>query len=181
VGCRAKAEGFLDFLKQTGPLAARIVTEPAEWQKIWGSRAEAGNYVYRLGATFGSEITPRVDCLVEAFTEAREAILGLRSYPGPEFYSFGHIGAPTIHAYAFIPSKEIPSPVMKAIVMEVRRISEAINVKYGGCGGEWGLTAQRVDFLKQRYGQAYYDMLVALKRALDPLNILNRGNLEGWV
>ena len=89
--------------------------------------------------------------------------------------------APTIHAYAFIPSKELPSDVMKAIVMEVRRITEAINVKHGGCGGEWGLTAQRVDFLKQRYGQGYYDMLVALKRALDPLNILNRGNLEGWL
>jgi FAD/FMN-containing dehydrogenase len=54
-------------------------------------------------------------------------------------------------------------------------------VKYGGCGGEWGLTAQRANFLKRKYGQNYYDFLLKLKNALDPNNILNRGNLEGWM
>jgi len=179
-GCRAKADRFLSFLKEGTPKDARIVEDKGEWQQIWSSRAEAGNYVYRLGSTFGSEITPRIDHLTASFQEARSAILDLKSYANPEFYSFGHIGAPTIHAYAFIPTKEIDSAVKKAIVQEVREITETINVKYGGCGGEWGLTAQRVDFLQKRYGPAYYEMLVALKKALDPNNILNRGNLEGW-
>lgn len=179
-GCRAKAEKFLAFLKTANPIGARIVTDEGNWQQIWSSRAEAGNYIYRLGSTFGSEITPRIDHLADSFREARSGILALQSCPHPEFYSFGHIGAPTIHAYAFFPTKEIDSAVKRAIVQEVRDITEAINVKYGGCGGEWGLTAQRVDFLQKRYGADYYEMLVALKKALDPNNILNRGNLEGW-
>jgi FAD/FMN-containing dehydrogenase len=54
-------------------------------------------------------------------------------------------------------------------------------VKYGGCGGEWGLTAQRATFLKKKYGEVYYNFLINLKRTLDPNNILNRGNLEGWM
>jgi FAD/FMN-containing dehydrogenase len=122
-----------------------------------------------------------VDKLKDAFTEARELILNLESYQGNEFYSFGHIGAPTIHAYAFIPSKDISNEVKKAITLEVREKTENLNIKYGGCGGEWGLTAQRATFLKSKFGQTYYDVLFRLKKAFDPENILNQGNLEGWL
>ena len=179
VGCEAKAEDFLNFLEEGNPIEAKIVRDKEEWNKIWSSRAEAGNYVFRLGSTFGSEITVQVDKLKDAFLEAKEIILNLDSYKGNEFYSFGHIGAPTIHAYAFIPSKEISNEVKKAVTMEVREKTESLNVKYGGCGGEWGLTAQRASFLKEKYGQTYYDLLVNLKKTFDPNNILNRGNLEG--
>lgn len=181
VGCKAKAEAFLAFLQEGNPMEAGIVEDPDEWNKIWSSRAEAGNYVYRLGATFGSEITVRVDKLKDAFREAKEIILNLDSYKGNEFYSFGHIGAPTIHAYAFIPTKDLSDEVKKAVTMEVRQKTESLNVKYGGCGGEWGLTAQRASFLTEKYGQTYYDFLVKLKKTFDPNNIMNRGNLEGWM
>ena len=181
VGCKEKATNFLEFLKVGNPIEAKIVTDKNEWDQIWSSRAEAGNYIYRLGSTFGSEITVRVDKLKEAFHEARDLILNLDSYQGNEFYSFGHIGAPTIHAYAFIPTKDIPNDVKIAIANEVREKTEALNVKYGGCGGEWGLTAQRASFLKKKYGETYYNFLVHLKKTMDPNNILNRGNLEGWM
>ena len=180
-GCEAKAKVFLEFLQEGNPVEARIVRDKEEWNKIWSSRAEAGNYIYRLGSTFGSEVTVRVDKLKDAYQEARKIILNLDSCQGNEFYSFGHIGAPTIHAYAFIPTKEISNEVKKAVTMEVRKKTESLNVKYGGCGGEWGLTDQRVSFLKEKYGQTYYDLLVNLKKTLDPNNILNRGNLEGWM
>ncbi len=179
-GCREKANEFLDFLKETAAEDLAIIEDEQKWKKIWGSRSEAGNYVYRLGSTFGSEITPKVNKLKLAFQEMKGHILNLQSYKNPEFYSFGHIGAPTIHAYAFIPSKTIPNDIKRNVALEVRTKSEDLNVKYGGCGGEWGLTAQRVNFLKKKYGQEYYDILVALKKSLDPKNILNRGNLEGW-
>lgn len=181
VGCREKAEMFLEFLKKSDPVEARIITDSGEWSKIWSSRAEAGNYVYRLGSTFGSEITPRVDKLQEAYRDAKEIILNLESYQGNQFYSFGHIGAPTIHAYAFMPTKDISNDVKKAVTIEMREKTEALNIKYGGCGGEWGLTAQRAGFLEKKYGPIYTDVLKRLKKAFDPENILNRGNLEGWL
>jgi len=180
-GAEAQASEFLAFLKTQPIMEAKIVEDKEEWEKIWSSRAEAGNYVYRLGYTFGSEITPRVDKLKEAYEDAKSVVLNLESYRNPEFYSFGHIGAPTIHAYAFIPTKDIPNDVKRAIVREMREKTEEINIKYGGCGGEWGLTAQRISFLKKRYDPAYYELLVKIKKVVDPNNILNRGNLEGWV
>lgn len=180
-GCEDKANHFLDFLKAGNPLEAKLVKDKGEWEKIWGSRAEAGNYIYRLGTTFGSEITPRVDLLKEAFKEAKEIIGGVNSLKDPQFFSFGHIGAPTIHAYAFYPTKEIDNETKKELVKEVREKTEDLNRRLGGCGGEWGVTAQRASFLKKKYGSDYYNFLKALKRSVDPKNILNRGNLEGWV
>ena len=181
IGSEEKATKFLEFLRTGNPIEAKIVTVKDEWNQIWGSRAEAGNYIYRLGSTFGSEITVKIDKLKEAFVEARDLILNLDSYKGNDFYSFGHIGAPTIHAYAFLPTKDIPNDVKKAVAKEVTEKAEELNIKYGGCGGEWGLTAQRATFLKKKYGAVYYDFLVKLKKTLDPNNILNRGNLEGWM
>ncbi len=180
-GADEKAGLFLDFLTKQRLINARIVNDREEWDLIWRSRSEAGNYLYRLGTTFGSEITVRVDSLKEAFREAREIILNLESYSGNEFFSFGHIGAPTMHAYAFVRTKDIPDETKIAIATEVREKTEALNIKYGGCGGEWGLTSQRVDFLKKKYGIDYYNLLVKMKKLLDPENILNRGNLEGWM
>ena len=176
-----KAQKFLEFLKGGNPIEAKIIKDTEEWNKVWSSRAEAGNYMYRLGMTFGSEISPRVDKLKDAFFEAKSIVLSLESYKNPEFISFGHIGAPTIHAYAFIPTKDISNEVKKAITLEMREKTEDLNIKYGGCGGEWGLTAQRVSFLKKKYEEPLYKTLVKVKKVLDPNDILNRGNLQGWI
>ena len=180
-GAKERAQNFLKFLSVANPIEARIVTDPEEWNTIWSSRAEAGNYMYRLGMTFGSEISPRVDKLKDAYHEAKSLILDLDSYKNTEFISFGHIGAPTIHAYAFIPTKDITNEVKKALTLEMREKTEDLNIKYGGCGGEWGLTAQRVSFLKKKYEKEVYEVLVKMKKTFDPNDILNRGNLQGWV
>ena len=180
-GSEERAQNFLKFMEIGGPIEAEVIRDIEEWNKIWGSRAEAGNYMYRLGMTFGSEITPRVDKLKDAFHEAKSIVLNLESYKNPEFISFGHIGAPTIHAYAFIPTKDISNDIKKAITIEMREKTEDLNIKYGGCGGEWGLTAQRVSFLKKKYEEPLYETLVKIKKVLDPNDILNRGNLQGWI
>ncbi|MBW2004711.1 MAG: hypothetical protein JRI72_08865 [Deltaproteobacteria bacterium] len=78
-------------------------------------------------------------------------------------------------------TKDITNEVKKALTLEMREKTEDLNIKYGGCGGEWGLTAQRVSFLKKKYEQEVYEVLVKIKKALDPNDILNRGNLQGWI
>lgn len=178
-GVDEKAEIFLSFLKEKNVLDAKIVEDEAEWKKIWRSRSEVGNFLNRRGVVGGSEITPRIDKLIDAYHEAKDLKDKLESYKNPIFYSFGHIGAPTIHADYMIPF-ETPNEIRRKFIMEVRMKTEEINIKYGGCGGEWGITAQRADFIRKKYGEKYYETLKRIKLALDPNNILNRGNLEGW-
>ena len=179
-GSREKADHLLALLKEGDPIEASIVEDPQQADKIWSTRSRANNYVYRNGTTFGSEVTPRVDKLIDAFRDLKELVLNLKSRSNAQFISFGHIGGPSIHGYAFWPTKDIPNAEKKALTFEMWEKTEEINVKYGGCGSEWGLTGGRVSFLKKRYNQAYFQMLLNLKKALDPNNILNRGNLEEW-
>jgi len=177
-GVVEKAEKMLSFLKIENIIEAKIIEDEEEWNKIWSSRAGVGNFINRRWVCAGSEITPRVDLLPQAYHEAVALKDKLETYKNPEFCSFGHIGAPTLHAYYMIPF-ETPNDVRKKFIMEVRRRTEEINIKYGGCGGEWGITGQRADFIKMKFGDIYYNLLVRIKKTLDPNNILNRGNLEG--
>ena len=50
---------------------------------------------------------------------------------------------------------------------------------WGCASGEIGQTAMRIPFLRQRWGEAAYSMLMGIKKVVDPNNILNTGNLEG--
>lgn len=45
--------------------------------------------------------------------------------------------------------------------------------------GKIGQTASRIPFFRKRYAEAAYAMIMNVKKAIDPNNILNPGNLEG--
>jgi FAD/FMN-containing dehydrogenase len=59
------------------------------------------------------------------------------------------------------------------------QLEKEVNLKWGCASGEVGQTAMRVSFLRERYGEAAYAMLMGIKETIDPNNILNPGNLEG--
>ena len=58
-------------------------------------------------------------------------------------------------------------------------LEREVYLKWGCAAGEVGQTASRMPFFRERYGEAAYNMLLAVKKAIDPNNILNPGNLEG--
>jgi len=94
-------------------------------------------------------------------------------------YLYGHIGALSMHPGILIPSDWGNEMQKKALAAIFAREAD-LNVKYGGCGGEWGQFSKRKDFFIQRYGEAAYNFVKAVKNAVDPNNILNPGILEGY-
>jgi FAD/FMN-containing dehydrogenase len=62
---------------------------------------------------------------------------------------------------------------------EAVRLESEINLKWGCASGEVGQTGSRMPFIRERYGEAAYSMLTTIKKAIDPHNIFNPGNLEG--
>jgi FAD/FMN-containing dehydrogenase len=62
---------------------------------------------------------------------------------------------------------------------EALLLENEVNLKWGCASGEVGQTADRIRFLRERYGEAAYSMLMNIKKAIDPNGILNPGNLEG--
>ncbi len=91
---------------------------------------------------------------------------------------YGHIGTCDLHALWVTPENWPPAKTMQC-GKEALLLEKELNLKWGCASGEVGQTAWRIPFLRERYGEAAYSMLVNIKKAIDPNNILNPGNLEG--
>jgi FAD/FMN-containing dehydrogenase len=75
--------------------------------------------------------------------------------------------------------KSTPQEKIMQAIKEATLLEKDINLMWGCASGEIGQTASRMAFFRKRYGEGAYAMLMSVKRAIDPNNILNPGNLEG--
>ena len=95
-----------------------------------------------------------------------------------KLFIYGHVGTCDRHGLWVTPAS-FPQERRMQCIREARMLENEINLKWGCASGEIGQTASRIPFLKSRYGMAAYTMLMNFKKAVDPNNILNPGNLEG--
>jgi FAD/FMN-containing dehydrogenase len=94
-----------------------------------------------------------------------------REFPG-RYVIFGHIGDAHLHVNLFS-SPENPKPANDLILEFARKA-----VELGGTvSGEHGLGRRKANLLKLQYAPEHLDMMRAVKRRLDPQNILGRGVL----
>ncbi len=93
-------------------------------------------------------------------------------------FVYGHVGTCDLHGMWVAP---VSMPVGERVEIgrQAVQLESDMNLKWGCASGEIGQTASRIPFFKRRYGRAAHEMLLAVKRAVDPHNILNPGNLEG--
>lgn len=91
---------------------------------------------------------------------------------------YGHVSSSGPHVTWAMP---VGTPRAKELqaVKESRKLEKELTVEWGGIGGELGQTAGRISAWRAKYGEAAYQMAVSIKKAVDPNNILNPGNLEG--
>ncbi len=95
-----------------------------------------------------------------------------------KLFIYGHVGTCDLHGMWVAPV-DWPQTKKMQCSKEARLLESELNIKWGCASGEVGQTASRIPFLKQRYGEAAYTMLMNIKKAIDPNNIINPGNLEG--
>ena len=112
-------------------------------------------------------ISKLADCLLDSVVEADAS--------GLPYFLVGHVGDGNFHfGYLIDPDNA-----------EERRVAEDLNVKLvaralaleGTCTGEHGVGLHKMGFLLDEAGAGAVDMMRAVKRALDPDNILNPGKI----
>lgn len=175
-----KLKRIFSAFEKENPVEMRIVEDPHEWEQIWSCREVIyPTLIQKRGPAVIGEVAPSLPQLPDAMAEVLELPKKMESVKNPDMYLYGHIGAPTLHPHFVVPA-HLSNEERRRFVREVRTKTEELNAKYGGAGGEWGMSYQRIDFIKRRYGETYYKILLGIKRLLDPNNILNPGNIEGW-
>lgn len=148
--------------------------QPEDRSRLWKARHNA-YYACRSTRT-GSEVIATDTCVpisqLARLLEGAAEILKDASFPT---MLFGHVGDGNFHALLIV---DLGNPDEMA---EAERLNEAIvalALDMGGtCTGEHGIGLHKMDFLRREAGDEGIDLMQRIKRAFDPLNLLNPGKI----
>jgi len=149
-------------------------TTPEERSRLWAARHNAYFACLQLKPGCRSSTTDvcvpisrLAECIVETIrdTEASSLLAPI----------LGHVGDGNFHCAILV------DPASEAEMEEAerlnRRIVERALAMDGTCTGEHGVGLHKIDFLLDEHGADAVDLMARVKRAFDPLNILNPGKV----
>ncbi|MDP1999078.1 MAG: FAD-linked oxidase C-terminal domain-containing protein [Rhodoferax sp.] len=149
-------------------------TTPEERTRLWTARHNA--YFAAIQSRPGCRaistdtcvpISRLADCLLDSIAEADAS--------GIPYFLVGHVGDGNFHfGYLIDPTK----PQEREIAEQLNHalVTRALELE-GTCTGEHGVGLHKMDFLLTETGSGAVDMMRAIKRALDPKNIMNPGKI----
>ena len=170
---REQVEAFADIARAEGGGEYRWVERPEDRTKLWQARHDA--YWAARGLKPGADVLSTDVCvpissLAACVTATRRDIerLGLLAP------IVGHVGDGNFHTMPLIDPTD---PEQRRTVQAFldRLVERALS--YGGtCTGEHGIGQGKMFYLAAEHG-AGVSAMIAIKKALDPLNILNPGKI----
>ncbi|HEX8012741.1 MAG TPA: FAD-linked oxidase C-terminal domain-containing protein [Casimicrobiaceae bacterium] len=168
---REQSEAMQAISDELGGSAYQWATQPEDRSRLWKARHAA--YYAALALRPGSmgfatdacvPISRLAECILETKAEIEKS--------GLIAPIVGHVGDGNFHLIVlFDPTKHDERERAEALAhgVSVRAIAMG-----GTCTGEHGVGWHKLDVLAQEHGEAV-DLMRAVKRALDPLNIMNPG------
>jgi len=160
----AKSFGAKEFIWEKDE-AARI--------KLWRARTDAApaSVAYRKdGQLMSTDVCVPISRLAKCITETQLDIQETGIYAP----ILGHVGDGNFHLTIVIDSHN-PEEFEKAKALNKRLVKRALAME-GTCTGEHGIGIGKLSYMTLEHGEAINTMWT-IKKALDPLNIMNPGKL----
>jgi anaerobic glycerol-3-phosphate dehydrogenase C subunit len=164
--------------KAVEPLASgrHIVLDPEQQKRLWKSRKDAGPLLYRKRSKEHPEEFME-DVSVD-YLRLGDYIAGLQKIAQRydfEMFFFGHAGDGELHMRPYLDLSE-PADVkkMQAIARDVFSLAWSLG---GSISGEHADGLVRAAFLREQYGDQYYELLRKIKTIFDPHNVMNPGKI----
>ncbi len=172
-GVREQSERFGEIAAENSLKKFEWTTDPEERNKLWAARHD----VYWAGLGLAPErtglstdvcvpISQLADCVIATHDDIRE--IGLI---GP---IVGHVGDGNFHVLVLTDLND-PADIARSEAFVERLNYRAIELG-GTCTGEHGVGQGKMKYLPREHG-AGVAVMVAIKRSLDPLNIMNPGKI----
>jgi len=176
-----RREQVMLSLMAEGPIGVDRLKDVDEWSAILSAREVISSFISRERGGYwkSAEVITNLKYLPEAAEECANFNQGLPICGSLEHYLYAHIGAISLHPGVLIPT-DWESEKKREALRELFEREAELNLKYGGCGGEWGQFSKRTPFFIRRYGKEGYELVKNIKKTVDPQNILNPGILEGY-
>jgi FAD/FMN-containing dehydrogenase len=109
---------------------------------------------------------------VDVFLERADHAL-MQAFPGIRPFSFGHLGDGNVHYNPMQPDGADPKEWVKNLPAANRIVHDIIMDLDGSISAEHGIGQLRLDELPRCKAAIEVEMMATLKKAFDPLNIMN--------
>jgi D-lactate dehydrogenase (cytochrome) len=173
-GVREQAERFGDIAADAGGGPFDWATRPEERTRLWQARHDAywAARGLRPGAkAIATDVCVPISRLAECVAETKRDIDAL----GLVAPIVGHVGDGNFHVQPMVDTDD-PTEVARIEDFLERLVERALDMD-GTCTGEHGIGQKKMKYLQAEHGPEALAAMRALKRALDPANIMNPGKI----
>ncbi len=172
----ARLEAILAPALQAGGAADAVVAQSlADARALWAIREGIPEAHARAGGNVKHDISLPVSAIPD-FVAATDAQLAAR-FPWIQPSVFGHLGDGNLH-YNMGTRNGVPIAVAFEHQDEINRVvHDAVAARGGSISAEHGLGQLKRDAITHYKPAVELDMMRAIKRALDPLNLMNPGKV----
>jgi D-lactate dehydrogenase (cytochrome) len=173
-GVAEQSEMFGEIAAEFGGGPFQWTTKPEERTKLWQARHDAywASRALRPGTVgVATDVCVPISRLAECVRETQRDIVetGLLSPIA------GHVGDGNFHC---MPLLDMGNPKeVEAVEGFLHRLTERALAMEGTCTGEHGVGQGKIKYLRAEHGAEALAAMAAIKRALDPENILNPGKM----
>jgi FAD/FMN-containing dehydrogenase len=162
-------------LGASGVESGVLAQSAAQAQQLWRLREGISESLGATGLPHKNDVALPVAEMAH-FCRDLEAVFAAR-YPGWEICVFGHVGDGNIHINVMKPDSMSPSDFFRATGQADHAVFELVQRYRGSISAEHGIGLVKKEYLTYSRTPGEIAVMRAIKRALDPDNILNPGKI----
>jgi FAD/FMN-containing dehydrogenase len=174
---RSQLEGLLEAALEAACVTDAVVAESlAQAQSLWHIRESIPLAQALEGLNIKHDISVPVSGMA-AFVAGTGALLE-QAIPGVRLVNFGHLGDGNLHYNVQAPVGQDAAVFLREQEARVNQIVfDAVQAHGGSISAEHGVGSLKVDHLAHYKSPVALQAMRAIKRALDPQNLLNPGRV----
>ena len=152
-----------------------LAQSQAQRDSLWHLRDSMSEAQKREGGSLKHDVSVPVSSVPAFIAEASAAVCSL--VPGARPVPFGHLGDGNIHFNISQPEGTDTSAFMSRLPEVNERVHDIVHRFNGSISAEHGIGQAKVDEITRYKPAAEMEAMRAIKRALDPNNIMNPGKV----
>jgi D-lactate dehydrogenase (cytochrome) len=169
-----QSQRFGDIVADLGGGPFDWATKPEDRSRLWQARHDgywAGRHLRPGASAFATDVCVPISRLAECVNATQREIAEL-NLVAP---ILGHVGDGNFHLTLLVDMVDADEVKRAKILME-RLVELALSMD-GTCTGEHGVGQGKMKYLLAEHGAPALAAMAAIKRALDPQNIMNPGKI----
>jgi D-lactate dehydrogenase (cytochrome) len=173
-GVKEQAETVQAIASELGGENFEWASTPEERTRLWTARHRA--YFAGMALNPGCRTVTTDTCVpISRLAEIIDASVREADACGLPYYIVGHVGDGNFHL-AYLVKEGDAGQRATAERLSLQMVGRALSLE-GTCTGEHGIGLHKMGFLVDEAGAGAVAMMRAVKRALDPKNIMNPGKI----